>query len=335
VSAALRVLVPGPFTTLQDGGRVGWLRYGVPGSGALDPRALAVANLLVGNPPEAGALELTLGGAAFTVEGGAVRLAVAGAEMPLAIDGHAAAGGRSHRLAAGAVLRIGAARAGARAYLAVSGGFSAAPVFGSVATHMRAGIGGFAGRTLAAGDFLPVAGKAPAGPERRLAGDLPPAPARLRVVLGPQDEYFTAEAVAALVGSAYRVGARSDRMGYRLEGPALAHARGFNVISDAIAPGSIQLPGDGQPIVLLADRQTTGGYPKIATIISADLAALGQMRPGDSVRFEAVGLDEARAARQAMKDWFEALPARIVLIAFDSEALLGQNLISGITDGES
>jgi biotin-dependent carboxylase-like uncharacterized protein len=331
VSVALRVLAAGPLTTLQDGGRGGWLRFGVPPSGALDPRALAVANLLVGNRADAGALEMTLMGGTFAVEGGAVRVAVAGADMPLAIDGAGAARERSHTLAPGAVLRIGAARHGARAYLAVGGGFAVAPVFGSVAVHVRSGIGGFA---LSAGDVLPLAAASPAGPELRFVADAPPADSRVRLVPGPQDDYFTPDALAALLAAPYEVTARSDRMGLRLAGPHLAHEKGFNIVSDAIAPGSIQVPGGGQPIVLLADRQTTGGYPKIATVISADLPALGQMRPGDRVRFEAVTLDEAVAARRALKAWLHALPTRIVkLAALDSEGLLGANLISGVTDG--
>jgi allophanate hydrolase subunit 2 len=156
----------------------------------------------------------------------------------------------------------------------------------------------------------------------------------VRVVLGPQRDHFTDDAVAALCSAPYTVAARSDRMGLRLDGAPLAHRAGFNIVSDAIAPGSIQVPGGGQPIVLLADRQTTGGYPKIATVISADLPALGQARPGDQVRFAAVTLDEALGARRALKAWLDALPRHIAALgALDSENLLGANLISGVTDG--
>jgi len=332
---ALRVLSPGPFTTLQDGGRQGWMRFGVPGSGALDPRALAVANLLVGNPLAQGALEMTLAGGSFVAEG-MLRIAVAGADMAMTIGGIAAAGDRSHTLAPGAVLRVGPARSGARAYLAVTGGFDVVPMFGSVATHVRSGIGGFAGRALRAGDVLPVAGLAPAEPERRIAAPPPPACARLRIVPGPQDDRFTAAAAATLVESDYVMTARSDRMGCFLAGPALSHEGGFNIVSDAITPGSIQVPGGGEPIVLLADGQTTGGYPKIATVISADLPALGQLRPGDTVRFAAVTLDEALAARRALMAWISGLVQHLHPAgALDSEALLGANLISGVTDGAS
>jgi biotin-dependent carboxylase-like uncharacterized protein len=333
--SALRVVSIGPFTTLQDGGRSGWLRFGVPGSGALDPCALAIANLLVGNRRDMGALELTLAGGEFVCDA-AARIALAGADMPLSIDGIARPSGQSHRVAAGSVLRIGAARSGSRAYLAVGGGFAAAPVFGSVATHARSGIGGFAGRALAAGDVLPLAGDASDGPDLRLIASPPPPHPRIRVVLGPQRELFTDAALDTLLAAEYRVSARSDRMGCRLDGPRLAHRGDFNIISDGVAPGSIQVPGGGAPIVLLADRQTTGGYPKIATIISADLPRLGQMRPGEPVRFAAVDLATAVAARRELLAWLDALAASLTPVgAFDSERLLRTNLISGVTGGEA
>lgn len=332
MTALLRVVAPGPFTTLQDGGRTGWLRFGVAPSGALDPRALAVANLLVGNRRDAGALEMTLAGGTFAVEGGSIRIAVAGADMPLAIDGREAARDRSHTLAPSSLLRIGAAQHGARAYLAASGGFAVAPVFGSVSTHVRSGIGG---GVLRAGDVVPLAGEPPVGSELGFAAAAPPTNAQVRITPGPQQDYFAEDAIAALLDAPYIVAARSDRMGLRLEGKPLAHSGGFNIVSDGIAPGSIQVPGNGQPIVLLADRQTTGGYPKIATVISADLPMLGQARPGDTIRFARVTLDEAVAARRALQAWLDDLPARIVRLgAFDSERLLGANLISGVTDGE-
>jgi 5-oxoprolinase (ATP-hydrolysing) subunit C len=335
VSAALRVLAPGPLTTMQDGGRIGWLRFGVPQSGALDPRALAVANLLVGNRRDAGALELTHSGGAFAAEGGVVRIALAGADMQVTIDGRAAACERSHTLMPGATLRIGPAKSGVRAYLAAACGFAVTPVFGSVSTHVRSGLGGLHGGALAAGDVLPLAGSGPEGPELHLAAAPPPTHPRVRIVLGPQDDHFTARAIEALCSGVFTVTAQSDRMGCRLAGPKLEHARGFNIVSDAIAPGSIQVPGGGQPIILLADRQTTGGYPKIATVISADLPALGQMRPGQEVRFEAVTLDAAVAARRALASWLDALPGCLVpLGALDSERLLAANLISGVTSGE-
>lgn len=338
MSAALRVLVPGPLTTLQDGGRQGWLRFGLPPSGAMDKVALATANALVGNPADTGALEITMGPAAFRVEAGSTRIAFAGGEANLTIDGKPALLDRSHSLAAGAELRLSLLRRGLRLYLAVRGGFLAAPVFGSTATNLRAGIGGFAGRAIAAGDELPIRGGAIAEPELRLPfGLAPPSHPRLRVVPGPQTEYFTADALATLLSAEYAITPQADRMGYRLAGPRLAHAKGFNSISDAVAPGCIQVPGEGQPIIMMADRQTTGGYPKLATIISADLPALAQRRPGDKLRFEEIGLDAAREARRLLRDWLSQLPGRLLPVVplIDSERLLTANLISGVTDGSS
>ena len=336
MSTALRVIAAGPLTTLQDGGRRGWQRFGVAASGAMDQNALALANTLVGNPWQEGALELTLAGGSFAIEGGAARLALAGADLGATLDGAPLPSGRSFPLAPGTRLRLGSARSGARAYLAVAGGFAASPVFGSVATHLRSGIGGFAGRALADGDLLPLKAGASTGTHLALPpDDAAPAHPRVRILPGPQQDYFTAGALETLLAAEYEITAQADRMGYRLAGPPLAHAKGFNLISDAVAAGTIQVPGNRQPILLLADRQTTGGYPKIATVISADLPALGQRRPGDKLRFEAVGLAEATAARRALVEWRQRLPSLCVPIeaGFDSERLLGANLISGVTDG--
>lgn len=336
MTPVLRVVSPGTLTTLQDLGRRGWLRFGVPAAGAMDPVGLVLANALVGNPPDMAALELTLAGASFAVEHAAARIAVAGGDFPLTIDGEAVAGARSHWLEPGRTLGLGGARAGARAYLAVDGGFRVEPVLGSVATHVRSGIGGWQGRALQAGDALPLAKVAKPGAERAWpAGFKRPGHPRVRVVLGPQDDHFTPAAVETFLGADYTVTNRADRMGYRLSGPKLAHAKGPDIVSDAIAPGSVQVPGFGEPIVLLADRQTTGGYPKIATVIGADLPALGQRRPGERLRFEAVSVETAQAARRSLRAWLAALPGVLVAVGheLDSEHLLALNLISGVTDG--
>ncbi|HYD29977.1 MAG TPA: biotin-dependent carboxyltransferase family protein [Azospirillaceae bacterium] len=331
----LHVEAPGPFTTLQDTGRHGWQRYGVPTAGAMDPIGLAIADTLVGNPPDCAALEMTLFGVTVTVEGGPVRIAVAGADFPLSIDGQRVESARSHRLEPGQSLRIGGARAGVYGYLAVAGGFALPPVLGSRSTHVRSGIGG---HPLRAGDALPLNGMPHDVPGLALpAGFSRPEHPRVRVVPGPQDDHFTPAARATLLAFPYTVTTQADRMGVRLTGPMLEHAKGFNIVSDAIAPGSIQVPGTGQPIVLLADRQTTGGYPKIATVISADLSAFAQVRPGEHVYFEAVEVETAENAHRAMRAWLRGLPGRIVPIGheLDSEQLLSLNLISGVTDGRS
>jgi 5-oxoprolinase (ATP-hydrolysing) subunit C len=334
--SALRIIAAGPLTTLQDGGRAGWLRFGVAVSGAMDQASLAIANTLVGNDWHEGALEMTLAGGIFSVEGGAVSVALAGADMAATLEGTPVPVGRSFMLRPGARLRLGSAHAGARTYLSVAGGFAASAVFGSVATHLRSGIGGFAGRALADGDLLPLKAHEMAGADRALPSDhAAPTSPRVRVVLGPQQDYFTAGAIDTLLAAEYEITAQADRMGYRLAGLPLAHAKGYDLISDAIAAGTIQVPGNRQPILLLADRQTTGGYPKIATVISADLPALGQRRPGEKLRFAAVGLAEAAAARRAFLAWRDGLPASLLPLGagFDSEKLLGANLISGVTDG--
>ena len=197
-------------------------------------------------------------------------------------------------------------------YLAAAGGFDVEPQMGSLSTHLRSGIGGLDGRAISAGDEVPLcAGEAPGGSEYRL--DQPCRPPRpFRVVLGPQDDHFTAEAIRTLLGSGYRVTHQGDRQGYRLAGPPLEHAKGYNIVSDAPVPGCIQVPGAGQPIVLLMDCQTIGGYPKIATVITADLGRFSQCRPGTSVAFEAVAPECAQRARLEHMAWIDAVPGLAV-----------------------
>jgi biotin-dependent carboxylase-like uncharacterized protein len=270
-----------------------------------------------------------------------VRVAFAGASTPVDVLDESDAARRlpplhSVRLVRGQRLRIGAL-AGAVAYLAVEGGFAVEPMLGSRSTYTRAGIGGFAGRAVAAGDLLPLAGETAAEREERMlpALDLAP-PARFRIALGPQDDYFTEAAIRTLLESTYTVSPATDRMGMRLDGPKLEHAKGFNIVSDGIAPGAIQVPGNGLPIVLLADRQTTGGYPKIATVISAAIPALGRLTPGAKIAFEAVDIEAAEiAARQLAAD-IAAMAARITPVrrdaAIDATRLMGENLVSGVVN---
>jgi biotin-dependent carboxylase-like uncharacterized protein len=237
----------------------------------------------------------------------------------------------------GNALRIGALAGSVVGYLAVEGGFDAAPVLGSQSTYARAGLGGFEGRALRAGDLLPLRQpRAEEREERSLPSlDLAP-PKRFRVVVGPQDDYFTDRGKGALLESTFTVSAASDRMGMRLEGPRLEHGNGYNIVSDGIAPGSIQVPGNGLPIVLLADRQTTGGYPKIATVIAADLPAVGRLAPGARVTFEAVSIGAAEAEHRRLASRLAALPRQVVAVrgtsAVDAAVLLGSNLVSGVVN---
>jgi biotin-dependent carboxylase-like uncharacterized protein len=344
MTASLHVVAPGLLTTVQDRGRIGYQHLGVPVSGALDPVSLRAANLLVGNAPDAGALEVACLGPTLAVEADHVRLAVVGGNGAIdvlpdvtATTGRRAAPMQSLRLRRGEALRIGALTGATVLYVAVEGGFDIAPVLGSVSTDIRGGIGGWHGRALAAGDRLPLR-QARAGErdEVCLEGfNTRPRP-RVRVILGPQPDHFPDCEVAAFLDSEYTVGPSADRMGMRLTGRAIKHGRGFDIVSDGIAPGSIQVPGDGMPMVLLADRQTTGGYPKIATVISADLPALARLPVGAKVAFEAVTVEAAQAALREHVAELAALPERIVPLRRSGADIVPRlqecNLVSGVVD---
>jgi biotin-dependent carboxylase-like uncharacterized protein len=290
----IAILDPGPLTTIQDLGRFGQLRFGIPPSGPLDRPAFVLANRLVGNTDGAAGLECTLAGPRFEARApGAI--AVTGADVPVTVNGAAAPAWTTVPLRAGDVVKIGMARSGVRAYVAFAGGIDVPVVVGSRATYVRGRLGGLDGRALRKDDTLALL---PAGavPRRRVKAAAVPAVApdtELRVVLGPQDDRFTAEGIAMFLGSAYEMLPQSDRMGARLRGPVIAHRGGHDIISDGIALGSVQVTGDGQPIVLLVDRQSTGGYTKLATVCSFDVARLGQVKPGHRVHFRAVTVDDA------------------------------------------
>ncbi|MBS7538943.1 5-oxoprolinase subunit C family protein [Ancylobacter lacus] len=335
----LRILQPGPQTTVQDLGRFGWQALGVSSCGALDPVALRLANALVGNDESAAALECRLAGPAFEVTGGTARLALGGAEVTIVVEADGASttypAWRAFDAPAGAVVRVGALRGSGCAVLAVAGGLPVAPVLGSRATDLKGGFGGHEGRALRAGDTLPFSPASLPGPCLELPE--PPSLAfagTLRVVPGPQAEAFTAEAMATFLSAPYAVTREADRMGMRLAGPALGFVAGADIVSDGIATGSIQVPGSGQPIVLLVDHQTIGGYAKIATVISADLPAAGRLLPGATVRFEAVSVEAAEEARRAQEREITRqigtlAPVRAAA-AIDLAALLERNLVSGV-----
>jgi len=333
---ALVVSACGPMTSIQDAGRFGWQRYGVSSSGAMDRLALAFANALVGNGPGAGALEFMLMGGSFAIEGGTARLAVAGAPCAVAVDGQPARAMTSLTLRPGQTLSVGPAQAGVYAYMAIAGGFALPLELGSLSLQPRAGIGGIEGRALRAGDHLPLAlADAPKGPELALDAVPTDADAPIRVVLGPQDDYFSKEGIETFLSSAYTVSRDADRMGYRLAGPRIAHARGFNIVSDGIVTGSIQVPGAGEPIVMMADRQTTGGYPKLATVISPDLRLVSQRRSGEAIRFAAVGIEEAQAIARERAELVRRLPAEARPVRGGlppSEDLLALNLAGAAID---
>jgi biotin-dependent carboxylase-like uncharacterized protein len=277
---------PGLLTTVQDAGRPGLRAFGMPLAGALDRHAHALANLLAGNPPGAAALELTLLGGTFRFVTQAY-VALSGADMGATLDGAPLPTWSAFPVREGSVLALGPAVDGVRAYLAVRGGIDVPLVLGSRSTYLRARVGGLEGRAVRAGDLVRTLPAAPLR-ARRMPPEFVPTyrrEATLRVVLGPQDDLFLPEGVATFLGSAYTVTNRNDRMGYELEGPAVRHARGPDIVSDGLIPGAVQVPGSGAPFVLMADCQTVGGYTKIATIIGPDLPAMAQTRRGDVVRF--------------------------------------------------
>ncbi len=338
----LKVLAPGLHTTVQDLGRIGYQNIGVPVSGALDGFALRLANALVGNPQGMAALEILVSGPTIEIAANSARLALVGTGASLGIRGEnarAVAAGQSATVQRGDIAQIVLGRQSASCYLAVEGGIAVPKVLGSASTYVRAALGGLNGRALQRDDVVPLALACASRRIELRALTPPPAPADLpiRVVLGPQQKYFRKEALATLLGAEFRVSKDTDRMGMRLDGPVLRHRRGWDIVSDAIATGSIQVPGSGQPIVLLADHQTTGGYPKIATVVSADLPRLGRYRPGDPLRFVSVELEAAEEmCREAEREFaklvgaLEPVPSEI---EFDIESLYGANLISGVTAG--
>jgi antagonist of KipI len=295
----LRVVKPGLHTTVQDLGRWGWQRWGVAVAGPMDPWSHRVANRLVGNDERAATLEITVLGPELEFpEAGTI--AVAGAEFGLAVGGAAVPCGEAVSLAGGSVLRFGARRRGARAYLAVAGGLATPLVFGSRATHVPSRMGGLEGRPLAAGDWIPF-GDVAARPPRRSAPApslvLPEGGARVRVMPGPHEDVFTDVAHERLRSGRFVLTPESNRMGYRLDGPALERRPDAEIVSDATTLGALQVPASGQPILLMADRQTAGGYPRIATLITADLPLAGQLAPGDWISFEVC---DCRAAVRAL-----------------------------------
>jgi antagonist of KipI len=299
---ALFVVKPGMLTTAQDRGRWGFQSRGVPVAGPMDPFSHRLANALVGNDPDAAGLEITLLGPELEFDDERV-VAVAGAHFVLTVDGRSVASGPgagAFLVGAGGRLKFGARVQGARAYLAVGGGIAVPPVLGSRSTHVISAMGGHEGRALRAGDRLPLGQAAPtrraARPPDDLIVPLPAGHARVRVLPGPQRDRFSKEALDVLQASPYAVAQNSDRMGFRLVGPPLAHADGADIVSDATPLGALQVPASGQPILLMADRQTTGGYPQIATTITADLPLAAQLAPGDELTFAVCSLREALAA---------------------------------------
>ena len=307
----MTVRSPGPLSTVQDAGRFGYMRTGFSPSGAMDGYSMAIANLLVGNRPEEGVIEMTMMGMTVSFDGDGV-IALTGADMqprlndqedPLPLY-------TAMEVHKGDMLKMGAAQAGMRGYLAVAGGFDLPFVMGSLSTNLKCGLGGFQGRKLRAGDQIPLRetvtlsliGNRRTTPENEYQKAI-----TVRVVLGPQEDYFTEKGIATFLSTPYTVSGQSDRMGVRLEGEKIENKNGVDIISDGIATGAVQIPASGTPIIMMADRQTTGGYAKIATVISADLKQMAQAAPGTTVCFRAVSEKEAVKLKKAEENRLKQL----------------------------
>jgi antagonist of KipI len=297
----IEVLEPGLLTTVQDTGRYGYQRFGVPVSGAMDPFSLRAANVLVGNEQDSACLEMTVVGPRLRFLEDTL-IAVTGADLAVSIDGERVHRWQAVHVAKGSVLTSDGMVDGMRAYLAVDGGIDVPQVMGSRSTYMTSRIGGLKGRPLKSGDVISMLPSDPSHrhDERALPEDLEPVHYGhshvIRAIVGPQASAFTPGALETIFDSRYSVSNDSDRVGYRLEGPHLRHVAGADIISDGSPAGAIQVPADGMPIVLMADRGPTGGYAKIATIISTDLGRLAQARPGDTISFKQVSVAQANSA---------------------------------------
>jgi antagonist of KipI len=301
----IRVVKPGMLSTIQDRGRWGYQTFGVSVSGPMDMLSHGLANRLLGNAEDAATIEVTLLGPELDF-GSDATIVVTGAQFELRLDDREIDPLVTHRITAGARLRFGPRRRGARAYLGVAGGIQVPTVLGSRATHLVSGMGGLDGRALRPGDVLPISPTPPGDVRRVPRVPLPQGAARVRVVPGPDAERFTAAAMTALTGTRYAITPESDRMGYRLKGQALERCAASEIISGATAIGSLQVPASGQPILLMADRQTAGGYPRIATVITADLPAAGQLAPGDTIEFQLCDQAEAVEALRRQQAWLNA-----------------------------
>ncbi len=302
------VIKPGMLTTVQDRGRTGYRAFGMPVSGVMDRYAATMANILAGNEPGAAVLEMTMLGGTFRFPS-ETYLAVCGADMQGTLNGKKIQNWSAFYVPANSELSFGYAVNGCRSYIAFYGGIEVPEVMGSRSTYTRAEIGGFDGRALKADDVIEIgkAGEMPCAPRALSYHHLPKYgnEVRLRVIPGPQDGLFTAEGLQSLFSKSFTVSSRNDRMGVLLEGPTVEHASGADIISDALSAGAIQVPGDGHPIVMMADCQTTGGYAKIGFVIGPDLSRLAQAKAGDSVTFVECSDQEAVAALAAESAAYE------------------------------
>jgi biotin-dependent carboxylase-like uncharacterized protein len=305
---------PGFFTTVQDLGRFGYLKFGIPLSGAMDEFSLQVANMLVRNDQGDACLEMTVLGPELEAAHD-IQIAVAG-DIAFQINGHEAEMWQTIRVKNGDTILFGKVKTGCRAYLAVRGGIDVPTVLGSRSTYVRGEIGGMQGRQLKAEDFIEGFDTShPVDQLLSLPEEFIPdfgAQINVNVLLGPQAESFTQEGIETFLSNSYNVTIESDRMGYRLDGPIIQRSEQVDTISDAILPGSIQVPADGHPIVTMRDAQTTGGYPKIATVVSSDLHILGQAKPGDRISFHETTLMQAHRRLLEHRKRLHTIESRLI-----------------------
>jgi antagonist of KipI len=295
-SKLFQVIKPGLMTTFQDLGRTGYQEYGVVVAGAMDDFSLQIANLLVGNKRDEAGLEVTMMGPVLKVLEDAV-IAITGGNLSPRVNGQPAPMWKSFAVKEGQLIEFGQPLEGIRSYISVAGGFDLLAVMGSNSTYLKARIGGLNGRALEKEDILYGTENPHAVTGRSLHYDEIPKYKKevtVRVILGPHQDAFTDETIKTFLSSSYEITPQSDRMGYRLKGPELSHKTTADIISEAIPLGGIQVPANGQPIILMADRQTTGGYTRMATVISTDISLLAQAAPGARIRFKEVGMDEAQ-----------------------------------------
>ena len=298
----LHVITPGPFTTIQDGGRFGYTAYGIGTSGAMDLDAYNTANWLVGNKHGEAVLEATMMGPSILFDDDCI-CAVTGADMGTMIGNRPVEPYRPFWVQAGQTLTMGFAKSGCRGYLAVQGGFQVPSVMGSRSTNLKVQLGGIEGRVLKRDDVLTVPDEhRSAIMDRKRRAPEYSQNVTVRVVLGPQEDYFTKQGISTLLSETYSVSNQSDRMGLRLDGATIETKAGSDIVSDGITLGSIQITSSGQPIVLMADRQTTGGYAKIGTVCSFDIPLLAQLKPGATVTFRAVTVEQAQRIHR-LKKW--------------------------------
>lgn len=346
MSAGLKVIVPGAHTTVQDFGRFGFQDLGVPVSGALDAQSLRLANALVENAPGEAGLEILYFGPTLEVTAQSVCIALGGAGAKIELLGDEARSlpaWQSVILQQGQIFRISLPTQALCCYLAIGGGLDLPACLGSLSTYTRSGFGGYKGRALLPDDVLEIIRKNASGfdglsfsSSPKFLTAAPPAIVPIRVTWGAQKSYFTEPSLSRFLAEPYIIQPDSDRMGFRLSGAKLKFNDSSDIVSDGIATGTIQVPGNGQPIILLADHQTTGGYAKIATVISADLPVIGRMRPGQKVCFSIIEIEEAERLIRTQEKALRTLEGNKQVVSeltkVNEEALWQQNLISGVTN---